>query len=154
MDFAGCIIVVSHDRYFMDKIVDHLFVFNQSGNITDFPGNYSDFRAYVGNTDLALDKDTEEAAAAAAAVVPKAIAAPKADPTSGPTREQQKMLSRMENKIKQLEEQKKKLQDSFLDPDIHQDQMTENAIQLEKIKSQQEEAEMEWLELSEQIAAN
>lgn len=154
MDFPGCIIVVSHDRYFMDKIVDHLFVFNQSGNITDFPGNYSDFRAYVGNTDLALDKDTEEAAAVAAAVVPKAIAAPKADPTSGPTREQQKMLSRMENKIKQLEEQKKKLQDSFLNPDIHQDQMTENAIQLEKIKSQQEEAEMEWLQLSEQIAAN
>jgi ATP-binding cassette subfamily F protein uup len=154
MDFPGCIIVVSHDRYFMDKIVDHLFVFNQSGNITDFPGNYSDFRAYVGNTDLALDKDTEGAAAVAAAVVPKAIAAPKADPTSGPTREQQKMLSRMENKIKQLEEQKKKLQDSFLNPDIHQDQMTENAIQLEKIKSQQEEAEMEWLQLSEQIAAN
>lgn len=153
MDFPGCIIVVSHDRYFMDKIVDHLFVFNQSGNITDFPGNYSDFRAYVGNTDLALDKDTEEAAAALA-VAPKAIAAPKADPTSGPTREQQKMLSRMENKIKQLEEQKKKLQDSFLDPEIHPDQMTENAIQLEKIKSQQEEAEMEWLELSEQIAAN
>jgi ATP-binding cassette subfamily F protein uup len=154
MDFPGCIIVVSHDRYFMDKIVDHLFVFNQSGNITDFPGNYSDFRAYVGNTDLALDKDTEEAAAVAATVVPKAIAAPKSDPTSGPTREQQKMLSRTENKIKQLEEQKRKLQDSFLDPSIHQDQMTENSIQLEKIKAQQEEAEMEWLELSEQIAAN
>ncbi|WP_339687060.1 ABC-F family ATP-binding cassette domain-containing protein [uncultured Nonlabens sp.] len=154
MDFPGCIIVVSHDRYFMDKIVDHLFVFNQSGNITDFPGNYSDFRAYVGNTDLALDKDTEEAAAVAAAAVPKAIAAPKPEPTSGPTREQQKMLSRTENKIKQLEEQKKKLQESFLDPSIHQDQMTENSIQLEKIKAQQEEAEMEWLELSEQIAAN
>jgi ATP-binding cassette subfamily F protein uup len=150
MDFPGCIIVVSHDRYFMDKIVDHLFVFNQSGNITDFPGNYSDFRAYVGNTDIALDKDIEE-------VVPepvkKQVAAPVA-PSSGPTREQQKMLSRMENKIKQLEETKKKLQDSFLDPDIHADQMTENSIQLEKTKSQLEELEMEWLELSEQIAAN
>jgi ATP-binding cassette subfamily F protein uup len=150
MDFPGCIIVVSHDRYFMDKIVDHLFVFNQSGNITDFPGNYSDFRAYVGNTDIALDKDIEE-------VVPepvkKQVAAPVA-PSSGPTREQQKMLSRIENKIKQLEETKKKLQDSFLDSDIHADQMTENSIQLEKTKSQLEELEMEWLELSEQIAAN
>jgi ATP-binding cassette subfamily F protein uup len=151
MDFPGCIIVVSHDRYFMDKIVDHLFVFNQSGTITDFPGNYSDFRAYVGNTDLVLDKDAGEVTPAP---VKKAIAAPQTTPTSGPTREQQKMLSRMENKIKQLEEQKKKLQDSFLNPDIHADQMTENSVQLEKTKSQQEIAEMEWLELSEQIAKN
>jgi ATP-binding cassette subfamily F protein uup len=151
MDFPGCIIVVSHDRYFMDKIVDHLFVFNQSGTITDFPGNYSDFRAYVGNTDLVLDKDAGEVTPAP---VKKAIATPQTTPTSGPTREQQKMLSRMENKIKQLEEQKKKLQDSFLNPDIHADQMTENSVQLEKTKSQQEIAEMEWLELSEQIAKN
>ncbi|MFT6197399.1 MAG: ATP-binding cassette subfamily F protein uup [Nonlabens sp.] len=151
MDFPGCIIVVSHDRYFMDKIVDHLFVFNQSGTITDFPGNYSDFRAYVGNTDLVLDKDAGEVTPAP---VKKAIATSQTTPTSGPTREQQKMLSRMENKIKQLEEQKKKLQDSFLNPDIHADQMTENSVQLEKTKSQQEIAEMEWLELSEQIAKN
>jgi len=149
MDFPGCIIVVSHDRYFMDKIVDHLFVFNQSGTITDFPGNYSDFRAYVGNTDLVLDKDAGEVTPAP---VKKAIATPQTVPTSGPTRDQQKMLSRMENKIKQLEEQKKKLQDSFLNPDIHADQMTENSVQLEKTKSQQELVEMEWLELSEQIA--
>jgi ATP-binding cassette subfamily F protein uup len=151
MDFPGCIIVVSHDRYFMDKIVDHLFVFNQSGTITDFPGNYSDFRAYVGNTDLVLDKDAGEVTPAP---IKKAIATSQTTPTSGPTREQQKMLSRMENKIKQLEEQKKKLQDSFLNPDIHADQMTENSVQLEKTKSQQEIAEMEWLELSEQIAKN
>ncbi|MEP0481151.1 MAG: ABC transporter C-terminal domain-containing protein, partial [Nonlabens sp.] len=119
-------------------------------NITDFPGNYSDFRAYVGNTDIALGKDAEEEKPV---VVKKAEPTPVA-PTSGPTREQQKMLSRMENKIKQLEELKKKLQDSFLDPDIHADQMTENSIQLEKTKAQQEELEMEWLELSEQIANN
>jgi ATP-binding cassette subfamily F protein uup len=151
MDFPGCIIVVSHDRYFMDKIVDHLFVFNQSGTITDFPGNYSDFRAYVGNTDLVLDKDAGEVTPAP---VKKPIAAPQTASTSGPTRDQQKMLSRMENKIKQLEEQKKKLQDSFLNPDIHADQMTENSLHLEKTKSQQEIVEMEWLELSEQIAKN
>ncbi|PPK95115.1 ATP-binding cassette subfamily F protein uup [Nonlabens xylanidelens] len=151
MDFPGCIIVVSHDRYFMDKIVDHLFVFNQSGNITDFPGNYSDFRAYVGNTDIALDKDATEEEKP---VIVKKVETTTAAPTSGPTREQQKMLSRMENKIKQLEELKKKLQDSFLDPNIHADQMTENSIQLEKTKAQQEELEMEWLELSEQIAKN
>jgi ATP-binding cassette subfamily F protein uup len=100
---------------------------------------------------LVLDKDAGEVTPAP---VKKAIATPQTTPTSGPTREQQKMLSRMENKIKQLEEQKKKLQDSFLNPDIHADQMTENSVQLEKTKSQQEIAEMEWLELSEQIAKN
>jgi ATP-binding cassette subfamily F protein uup len=151
MDFPGCIIVVSHDRYFMDKIVDHLFVFNQSGVITDFPGNYSDFRAYVGNTDLSLDKDTE---VETATPVKKPQENTSTYFAAGPTREQQKMLSRMENKLKQLEEDKKKLQDSFLNPDLHPDQMTENSIQLEKIKAQQEKVEMEWLELSEQIAAD
>lgn len=151
MDFPGCIIVVSHDRYFMDKIVDHLFVFNQSGVITDFPGNYSDFRAYVGNTDLSLDKDTNDEMALP---VKKSQGNTTTDAATGPTREQQKMLSRMENKIKQLEEDKKKLQDSFLNPDLHPDQMAENSIQLEKIKAQQEKVEMEWLELSEHIAAD
>ena len=131
---------------FFDQIFNcflryHLFVFNQSGNITDFPGNYSDFRAYVGNTDIALDKEAEK-------IKPEPV---KKEVV---TREQQKALSRLENKIKQLEETKKKLQDSFLDPDIHPDQMTENSIQLEKTKSQLEDLEMEWLELSEQIAAN
>ena len=57
LDFPGCLIVVSHDRYFMDKIVDHLFVFRGAGKIEDFPGNYSDFRAYEG---LSSESETSE----------------------------------------------------------------------------------------------
>jgi ATP-binding cassette subfamily F protein uup len=149
MDFPGCIIVVSHDRYFMDKIVDHLFVFNQSGTVTDFPGNYSDFRAYVGNTDIALDANEP---AAVKKTVPEQVAPVKAAvPTNAPTREQQKDLSRLENKIKKLEDQKIKLQKSFLNPDLSNDQMTQNSIDLEKTKEELEEVELEWLELSESI---
>lgn len=146
MDFPGCIIVVSHDRYFMDKIVDHLLVFNQSGEITDFPGNYSDFRAYVGTTDIALEKETIK--------VPEIKAAPKAKQKTAPTgisRDDQKELSRLENKIKQLEADRKNLQESFLDESIDPDTMTKNSIRLGAIKEELEEKEMEWLELTERL---
>lgn len=62
LDFPGCLIVVSHDRYFMDKIIDHLFVFKGSGNIENFPGNYSDYRAYedskIKNNDKELKSES------------------------------------------------------------------------------------------------
>lgn len=148
MDFPGCLMVVSHDRYFMDKIVDHLFVFNQSGTITDFPGNYSDFRAYVGNTDLALDK--EDTAQGEKVIAPKPVAKPVVT-SAGPTREQQKEISRLENSIKKLEEQRIKLQESFLDISISPEDLQENSIKLDQVKADLEEREMEWLELTESI---
>ncbi|MGJ8684477.1 MAG: ABC-F family ATP-binding cassette domain-containing protein [Nonlabens sp.] len=148
MDFPGCLIVVSHDRYFMDKIVDHLFVFNQSGTVTDFPGNYSDFRAYVGNTDLALDKD--DTAQGEKVIAPKPVEKKKVA-AAGPTREQQKEISRLENNIKKLEEQRAKLQESFLDTTLTPEELAANSIKLDQVKADLEEKEMEWLELTEAI---
>ncbi|MEE2802584.1 MAG: ABC-F family ATP-binding cassette domain-containing protein [Bacteroidota bacterium] len=150
MDYPGCILVVSHDRYFMDKIVDHLFVFNPSGTITDFPGNYSDFRTYVGSTDIELDKEKKESEPA---LIKETSTRSNTENSKGPSREQQKQLSRLENKIKKLEEQKQRLQNSFLDPEITPESMTANSIELEKIKEELEEIEMEWLELSEEISS-
>lgn len=150
MDYPGCILVVSHDRYFMDKIVDHLFVFNPSGTITDFPGNYSDFRTYVGSTSIELDKEKKESEPA---LIKETSTRSNTENSKGPSREQQKQLSRLENKIKKLEEQKQLLQNSFLDPDITPESMTANSIELEKIKEALEEIEMEWLELSEEISS-
>ena len=150
MDYPGCILVVSHDRYFMDKIVDHLFVFNPSGTITDFPGNYSDFRTYVGSTDIELDKEKKENEPA---LIKETSTRSNTENSKGPSREQQKQLSRLENKIKKLEEQKQRLQNSFLDPEITPESMTANSIELEKIKEALEEIEMEWLELSEEISS-
>ncbi len=146
MDFPGCIVVVSHDRYFMDKIVDHLLVFNQSGEITDFPGNYSDFRAYVGTTDIALEKETPQES-----TIKKVTPAPPKQVSSGISREDQKELSRLENKIKQLEQERKKLQDSFLDDSLATDVVTENSIKLGQVKEELEEKEMQWLELTERL---
>ncbi len=147
MDFPGCIIVVSHDRYFMDKIVDHLLVFNQSGEITDFPGNYSDFRAYVGSTDIALEKETPK--------INESQPTPKTEKQkiapAGISRDDQKELSRLESKIKQLEQDRKKLQESFLDDSIAPEKMTENSIKLGAVKEELEVKEMEWLELTERL---
>lgn len=137
MDFPGCVVVVSHDRYFMDKIVDHLFVLQGNGDIMDFPGNYSDFRAY-GPEQLSMDKSLEAE-----------------DGDEGPTeaqlsRKRYKDLSRLENQIKKLETTKKQLEQSFLDPELSQEDIAENAKKLEQIKSKIEEKEMEWLEMSEE----
>jgi len=148
MDFPGCLIVVSHDRYFMDKIVDHLFVFNRSGTITDFPGNYSDFRAYVGNTDIALDKENN---AQGEKKVTKKPVVKTTSVSTGPTREQQKELSRLESSIKKLEEQRNKIQESFLDTSLTPEELADNSIKLDQVKEQLEEKEMEWLELTELI---
>jgi ATP-binding cassette subfamily F protein uup len=145
MDFPGNIIVVSHDRFFMDKIVDHLFVFNGDGTITDFPGNYSDFRSYVGSGNLSLVTDKQPATQI------KKPAPAIANNAQGPSREQQKQLSRLEKKIQQLEEKKKSLQDSFLDPNLDAETLTSNGTALNLVKEQLEEVELEWLELNEEL---
>ncbi|MGB3590349.1 MAG: ABC-F family ATP-binding cassette domain-containing protein, partial [Nonlabens sp.] len=144
MDFPGCVVVVSHDRYFMDKIVDHLFVFDQSGNITDFPGNYSDFRSYVGSTDLALEPVVEKQTIQTAT-------SPVDDGPTGLTREQMKQLSRLEKKIDSMEIEKKKLEQSFLDSGLSPDVLTENSIKLDAVKDALSTAELEWLELNETL---
>jgi len=153
MDFPGCLIVVSHDRYFMDKIVDSLFVFNQSGTVTNFPGNYSDFRAYVGSTDIALDTDDTDTVAKLEAVAPTVQAAPVKE-SAGPTREQQKELSRIETKIKQLQDEKASLQASFLKEGSDADTLVANGKALDAVVAGIEEKEMEWLELTETIEGN
>ncbi len=150
MDFPGNIIVVSHDRYFMDKIVDHLFVFNSTGTVADFPGNYSDFRAYVGSTDLELESNPAEEQKEVKAEKPSTQQTRKSN-SDGPTREQQKQLSRLEKSMQNLEEEKKKLQQSFLDPDLDSDTMTGNSIKLDKVKEDIELVEMQWLELNEEM---
>ncbi|MEM7187253.1 MAG: ABC-F family ATP-binding cassette domain-containing protein [Bacteroidota bacterium] len=105
MDFPGCLIVVSHDRYFMDKIVDHLFVFRGNGTIDDFPGNYTDFRAYE---DSAPRESHQEAS----------VTKPKNDWKAGQSKaklsyNEQKEYRRLEKEIARLEEQRDELQNQF-----------------------------------------
>ncbi|SHG44046.1 ATP-binding cassette, subfamily F, uup [Salegentibacter echinorum] len=138
LDFPGCLVVVSHDRYFMDKIVDHLFVFQGNAEVQDFPGNYSDYREY------------EETLAEA----PKKPASQtetkkdwKKDSTSGKlSYSEQKEFGRLEKEIAKLEKKKEKLQQKFLE-ELNPDEIKENSIKLQEIEDEIENKTERWFEL-------
>ncbi len=133
MDFPGCLIVVSHDRYFMDKIVDHLFVF-QNGEITDFPGNYSDYRIYENSNDN-TEKKVEKAKQTITNEKPKSL-----------SYLEQKELKNLEKDIQKLEENKESLQQSFLS-DLSPDQITTNSKKLQEIENEIDQKTERWFEL-------
>lgn len=137
LDFPGCLIVVSHDRYFMDKIVDHLFVF-ENQDISDFPGNYSDYRAYK--------KLEQEEAYAKPKAEKKVQEKPKTTDVTL-TYQEQKQYKRLESDIKKLESQKAKLEAKFLE-DLNPDEIKELSIDLQKIESDIEGKTEAWFELS------
>ncbi|PWL38316.1 ABC transporter [Flagellimonas aquimarina] len=143
LDFPGCLIVVSHDRYFMDKIVDHLFVFKGKGIIEDFPGNYSDYRTYESSKVIA----EREA---------KNHSSEKIEKTSWKEKGVSKKLSyseqkehkQLEKEIQKLEEQKKVLHTNFTDPALTGDEIAQLSIELKKISDSIETKTERWFELS------
>ncbi len=141
LDFPGCLLVVSHDRYFMDKIVDHLFVFRGEGIIQDFPGNYSDYRVYESSKtpEIPKSEDTE--------ITTKKTW--KKDNKIGLSYNEQKEFSRIERDLKKLELQKKEIEGLFEEGNLDADKINEESKKLQKIIQQIEENEMRWLELSE-----
>ncbi len=138
MDFPGCLIVVSHDRYFMDKIVDHLFVFRGDGVIEDFPGNYSDFRTYE-------DSKPTEPKTGIKATVKKNW---KKDSNIKLSYNEQKEYKNIESKLKTLEFEKKEMQNKFNDPDLTQDEISKLSNQLQVIINEIEVKEDRWFLLS------
>ncbi len=141
LDFPGCIIVVSHDRYFMDKITDHLFVFKGEGVIDDFPGNYSDYRTYE-DSQPTVSKVTEDK---------KEKTSWKENKESKLTYNEEKELKNIESKLKSLAYDKKQLEDKFLNPDLTQDQINSLSDELQGIINTIETKEERWFELSEKL---
>ncbi|MBO0341636.1 MAG: ABC-F family ATP-binding cassette domain-containing protein [Bacteroidota bacterium] len=141
LDFPGCLIVVSHDRYFMDKIVDHLFVFRGDGVIEDFPGNYSDYRSY--ETSKVIEEREN-----------KTTSSEKTEnnwrDTSGGklSYSEQKEYKQLEKDIQKLEEKKKMLQNKFTDPDLDGDEIASLSIELKEVTDSIEEKTERWFELS------
>ena len=146
-DFPGCVIVVSHDRYFMDKVVDHLLVFKGEGEIQDFPGNYTQFR------DFQKMKSKEEEQQ-------------KPSKNSSPTANEQKKdyrnntkrkmsfkekweYEQLSDKIAQLEEEKQQLEEELCSGNLSVDQLTEKSKRLPILKDELDELELRWLELAE-----
>ncbi|NYJ27391.1 ABC-F family ATP-binding cassette domain-containing protein [Allomuricauda sp. ARW1Y1] len=141
LDFPGCLIVVSHDRYFMDKIVDHLFVFRGEGIIEDFPGNYSDYRVYESSK---VSEEREN----------KTTTSEKTEnnwrDTSGGklSYSEQKEYKQLEKDIQKLEEKKEALQHKFTDPDLDGDAIAKLSIELKEVTDAIEEKTERWFELS------
>ncbi|WP_191859206.1 ABC-F family ATP-binding cassette domain-containing protein [Hanstruepera ponticola] len=140
LDFPGCLIVVSHDRYFMDKIVDHLFVFRGDGVIEDFPGNYSDFRIYEDSQEPETTDNSK-----------KDKKQWKKDSNNTLSYNEQKEFKNIESKLKSLEFNKKELESQFLNPDLTTDAIQDLSNQLQVILDTIEEKEMRWLELMEKM---
>ena len=143
-DFPGCVIIVSHDRFFMDKIVDHLLVFRGNGEIKDFPGNYTQFREWE-------------------SLKPKAEAADKSNATPEKkekrefvgeqrrkkTYKEKCEFERLEKEIAELEKEQKQIEEELCSGTLSIEQLTEKSKRLPAIKESLEEKEMRWLELSE-----
>jgi len=143
LDFPGCLIVVSHDRYFMDKIVDHLFVFQGDGEIEDFPGNYSDYRLYSGSK-LAEERDNR------AQAPERAEKAHWKEKAKGPSlsHAQQKEFKQLERDIEKLEGEKLALQNRFADPGLQGEDIDRLSMQLKELSDLLEGKTERWFELS------
>ena len=144
MDFPGVLLVVSHDRYFMDKIIDHLFVFQGEGIVDDFPGNYSDYRAYESSQPKPIE--TTKKASNTEAV--------KQNTANKLSYNEQKEYKNLESKIRSLELDKKALEEKFNNPDLSQDDINKLSSELQVIIDAIEEKEMRWFELAEKLEAN
>ena len=142
-DFRGCVIVVSHDRYFMDKVVDHLLVFEGNGAIRDFPGNYTQYREW-----LSL-KPKEEGQKGR-----KATAEDKKSDYHHDTRrrmsyKEKREFEQLTADIKALEDEQKQLEDGLCSGRLSVEELTEKSKRLPQLKDELDEKEMRWLELSE-----
>jgi len=142
LDYPGCLLVVSHDRYFMDKIVDHLFIFRGEGQIEDFPGNYSDFRSY---------EDSVEPKNLSNVSTEKTNWKQNNPTNSGLNFNEQKEFNKIEREIKDLEYEKKQIENLFSEGKVADDQIEKKAIELQKVIERLEKNEERWFELSSKI---
>ena len=144
LDFPGCLLVVSHDRYFMDKIVDHLFVFRGNAEIEDFPGNYSDFRTYE-DSNIQENKASKEKANE----VKNSKNTWKEEETGKKLSFlEQKEYKQLEKEIQKLESQKVEIQNKFTDSTLSGDDISKLSIELKEITDTIEEKTERWFELS------
>lgn len=142
LDFPGCLIVVSHDRYFMDKIVDHLFVFKGNGIIEDFPGNYTDYRVYESSK-------VEEERENKTSDTPEKQEKNWRDTSGGKlSYMEQKEYKQLEKDIQKLEEKKVALQNKFADPELNGEEINLLSIELKEVTDAIEEKTERWFELS------
>lgn len=144
-DFAGCVIIVSHDRYFMDKVVDHLLVFKGNGEVNDFPGNYTQYRQWCAlqPKEMAIKKpcadDNKD----------KDKKSSRNDQRRKMTYKEKMEFEQLSKDIEQLEAEQKQIEDALCSGTLTVEQITELSRRLPEVKDALDEKGMRWLELSE-----
>ena len=141
LDYPGCLVVVSHDRYFMDKIVDHLFVFKGNGEVEDFPGNYTDYRVYEESVPPTDDTPKKEATKNTW----------RKDGTKGLSFNEQKEYNRLEKEIAQLEEKKTAIEATFAEGSLSSNEIQEQSVALQETLTAIDEKTERWFELTEKL---
>ena len=141
LDYPGCLVVVSHDRYFMDKIVDHLFIFKGNGEVEYFPGNYTDYRVYEESVPPTDDTPKKEATKNTW----------RKDGTKGLSFNEQKEYNRLEKEIAQLEEKKTAIEATFAEGSLSSNEIQEQSVALQETLTAIEEKTERWFELTEKL---
>ena len=146
-DFPGCVIVVSHDRYFMDKVVDHLLVFKGQGEIKDFPGNYTQYREWQ----ALQPKDTVSASKPAQLAIENSTLTMTKEPKRKMSYKEKREFELLEGEIEALEAEKKQIEEALSSGTISVDEITVMSKRLPLLTEELDEKSMRWLELSELI---
>ena len=156
-DFPGCVIVVSHDRYFMDKVVDHLLVFRGDGEIKDFPGNYTQYRDFSKSMEGGVwsdDSNRSEKKASASDISNTAPHTPSSSNSSTSSKrkmtyKEKREFEQLEHDIAALEAEQRSLEDALCSGALSIEELTEKSKRLPLLKDELDEKSMRWLELSE-----
>lgn len=154
-DFAGCVIVVSHDRYFMDKVVDHLLVFKGEGEIQDFPGNYTQYREWSRMQAKDEAEQAKPAKSGNATAENDGAGTAKRDANFENKRKmsykEKREYEQLTQEIDALTEEQKKLEKELCSGNLSVEELTEKSKRLPEIKDELDEKEMRWLELAEML---
>lgn len=148
-DFRGCVIVVSHDRYFMDKVVDHLLVFKGDGVIDDFPGNYTQYREFAAENEERERAERQAAPKPAPAKADPARAERNANRPRRLSYKERQELDALELEMSALEDEKKQIEAALCSGLLSVQELTEKSIRLPQIDQRLDEAMERWMELSE-----
>lgn len=144
-DFPGCVIVVSHDRYFMDKVVDHLLVFKGAGEIKDFPGNYTQYREW----NALQPKDSKETKTTEDNKEDKEYRNQNRETKTKLSYKEKREFEQLEKEIEALEEEQRQLEAALCSGTLSVEELTEKSKRLPQLKDELDEKSMRWLELSE-----
>ena len=148
--FKGCLIIVSHDRYFMDKVVDHLLVFHGNADIQDFPGNYTQYRSWKEEQD-ALKKQEEAVLQAKKNPAPEKPRRQETNAKRRLTFKERKEFEALDAEIPQLEAEKAELEQAMSSGTLSTDELLAKSQRITQLMDELDEKSMRWLELSEYV---